>query len=181
LGISWVVRVKRKYRVIRIGVNVLPVIRTASPEETIQVGKKLGALLRAGDVVCLNGDLGTGKTRFAQGVACGIGVGDPVTSPTFTLINEYRGRLPLYHIDVYRLNDELEMEDLGYEEYFYGDGVTLVEWAERVAGLLPVERLDIYISRSPEGEDFRDITLVPRGEGPANLVKELMELVCAGN
>jgi len=160
---------------------MMPVIRTASPEETIRVGEKLGTLLHAGDVVCLNGDLGTGKTRLAQGVACGMGVEEPVTSPTFTLINEYRGRLPLYHIDVYRLNDEQEMEDLGYEEYFYGDGVTLVEWADRVAGLLPVERLDIYISRSPEGEDFRDITLVPHGEGPANLVKELMELVCAGN
>ncbi|MDD3652639.1 MAG: tRNA (adenosine(37)-N6)-threonylcarbamoyltransferase complex ATPase subunit type 1 TsaE [Desulfotomaculaceae bacterium] len=159
----------------------MTLIKTSSPEETARIGKILGTLLRVGDVVCLSGGLGAGKTRFTQGLACGIGVSGPVTSPTFTIINEYQGRLPLYHMDVYRLNDPLEMEDLGYEDYFYSHGVTVVEWAERVAKLLPVERLDVIINRSPEGEEFRTITFTPCGEGPAVLVKELMKLVCARN
>ncbi|MDD4169005.1 MAG: tRNA (adenosine(37)-N6)-threonylcarbamoyltransferase complex ATPase subunit type 1 TsaE [Desulfotomaculaceae bacterium] len=159
----------------------MPLIKTSSPEETSRIGEKLGTLLRAGDVVCLNGDLGVGKTRFSQGLACGIGVSEPVTSPTFTIINEYQGRLPFYHMDVYRLNDPLEMEDLGYEDYFYSLGVTVIEWAERVAELLPAERLDIVINRCPEGENIRSITLIPHGEGLAVLVKELMKLVCIGN
>jgi len=160
---------------------VSPVIKTTTPEETARVGEKLGTLLRAGDVVCLNGDLGAGKTRFAQGLAAGMEVNGPVTSPTFTIINEYQGRLPLYHMDFYRLEDALELEDLGYEEYFYGRGVTVIEWAERVAVLLPAVRLDIFIGRSPEGEEVRDITFVPYGEDLTGLVEELMDLVRAGN
>lgn len=159
----------------------MTVIYTSSPEETAAVGEKLAPLLRAGDVICLNGDLGAGKTRFAQGVARGLGVEGPVTSPTFTLINEYQGRLPLFHMDVYRLGDPLELEDLGYEEYFYGDGVTLLEWAERAGKLLPAERLDIYLKRRPEGEDLRMITTEPRGERYRRLVEELMTVVRTGN
>ncbi|OPX86949.1 MAG: tRNA threonylcarbamoyladenosine biosynthesis protein TsaE [Pelotomaculum sp. PtaB.Bin013] len=145
------------------------------------MGKKLGALLRPGDVVCLNGDLGAGKTRFAQGVACGMGVDGPVTSPTFTIINEYLGRLPLYHMDFYRLEDALELEDLGYEEYFYGSGVTVIEWPERVAELLPAVRLDIFIDRSPESEEARNISFVPYGDDLTGMVEELMGLVCVGD
>lgn len=159
----------------------MSVIKTSSPEETVGVGEKLAPFLKAGDVICLNGDLGAGKTRFVQGLARGLGINGPVTSPTFTLINEYHGRLPLYHMDVYRLDDPLEMEDLGYEEYFYGDGVTVVEWAERVDGLLPAERLDIVINRCPEGEDLREIITVPRGERYRRLVEELITVVCTGN
>jgi len=159
----------------------LPVIITSSAEETAGVGEKVGLLLRAGDVICLYGDLGAGKTRFAKGVALGLGVKGPVTSPTFILINEYQGRLPFYHMDVYRLDDPSEMEDLGYEEYFYGDGVTVVEWADKVQELLPEERLDITIKRRPEGEDYREITPAPRGEKYRRLVKELTAVVCAGN
>ncbi|OPX84524.1 MAG: tRNA threonylcarbamoyladenosine biosynthesis protein TsaE [Pelotomaculum sp. PtaB.Bin104] len=161
---------------------MLPSIKTSSPDETARLGEKLGILLRSGDVVCLSGDLGAGKTRFTQGLAVGLGVSGPVTSPTFTIVNEYpQGRLPLYHMDVYRLNDHQEMEDIGYEEYFYSSGVTVIEWAERVIELLPVERLDIVISRCPEGEDIRSVTLIPHGEGPAALVKELMDFVCTGD
>lgn len=156
-------------------------IKTFSPAETAGVGEKLAAFLRAGDIICLNGELGAGKTRFVQGMARGLGIDGPVTSPTFTLINEYHGRLPLYHMDVYRLGDPLEMEDLGYEEYFYGEGVTVVEWAERVAELLPAERLDIYINRRPEGEDLREIALAPRGERYRRLVEELTAVVRAGH
>lgn len=161
--------------------KALPVIKTTTPEETTRVGRLLGGLLRAGDVVCLNGDLGAGKTRFAQGLAAGMGVDGPVTSPTFTIINEYQGRLPLYHMDFYRLDDALELEDLGCEEYFYGSGVTVIEWADRVAALLPAVRLDVYIDGSPEGEEIRNITFVPYGEGMAGLVEELTDLVRAGN
>lgn len=161
---------------------VLPSIKTSSSDATARIGEKLGVLLRAGDVVCLSGDLGAGKTRFTQGLAVGLGVAGPVTSPTFTIVNEYpQGRLPLYHMDVYRLNDPQEMEDIGYEEYFYSTGVTVIEWAERVIELLPVERLDVVINRSPEGENIRSITLIPHGEGPAVLVKELMDFVCTGD
>lgn len=157
------------------------VIKTCSPEETFGVGERLAPFLRAGDMLCLNGDLGAGKTRFVQGIARGLGVNDTVTSPTFTLINVYQGRLPLCHMDVYRLNDLLEMEDLGYEEYFYGEGVVVVEWADKVRELLPEERLDIYINRLPEGENLREIIMEPTGERYRCLVEELMAVVCAGN
>jgi len=159
----------------------LSLIKTASQAETARVGEKLAAFLCAGDVICLNGELGAGKTRLVQGMARGLGIDGPVTSPTFTLINEYHGRLPLYHMDVYRLGGSLEMEDLGYEEYFYGEGVTVVEWAEKVEGLLPAERLDIYINRRPEGEDSREIVLTPRGERYRRLAEELITVVCAGH
>lgn len=162
-------------------VITVPVIITSSADETAGVGAKVGALLRAGDVICLYGNLGAGKTRFAKGVALGLGVKDPVTSPTFTLINEYQGRLPFYHMDAYRLEDPLEMEELGCEEYFYGDGVTVVEWADRAPETLPEERLDITIKRRPEGEDYREITLTPRGEKYRRLVEELTTVVRAGN
>ncbi len=155
--------------------------RTSSAAETAGFGEKIGSFLASGDVVCLYGDLGAGKTKFAQGVACGLGIEDPVTSPTFTLINEYQGRLPLYHMDVFRLCSPLEMEDLGYEEYFYGSGVTLVEWADIVHQILPQDRLDITISRCPEGDNFREIALAPLGDRFRRLVKELITVVRSGN
>ncbi|MCL6638486.1 MAG: tRNA (adenosine(37)-N6)-threonylcarbamoyltransferase complex ATPase subunit type 1 TsaE [Firmicutes bacterium] len=157
------------------------VIKTYSPEETARLGEALAPFLEPGDLVCLNGDLGAGKTAFARGVARGLGVKGHVTSPTFTLINEYQGRLPLYHMDVYRLEDAGEMEDLGYEEYFYGDGVTLIEWAEKVTDVLPEERLEIYLGGGAGGSDFREIALVPFGERYRRLVEELMAVVCTGN
>ncbi len=147
-------------------------IISKSPEHTYRLGELLGKILAKGDVVCLNGDLGAGKTRFAQGVAAGIGVTETVTSPTFTLINEYHGRLPLYHMDVYRLGGSDEMSDLGYEEYFYGPGVTLVEWAGQVEELLPRDRLDIDFARG-DGENERKITFSPKGEGYERLVREM--------
>lgn len=159
----------------------MPSTTTKSPVETARIGMLLGSLLRVGDIVCLQGELGAGKTCLAQGVARGMGIEGPVTSPTFTLVNEYHGKLTLYHMDLYRLNSSSEMDDLGYEEYFYGDGVTLVEWAERVQELLPVERLEIHINRGTEGEEFREIRLIPRGNRYRQLVEELMSVVCSGN
>lgn len=156
-------------------------IKTFSSTETIELGEKLAELLRPGDIVCLNGDLGAGKTAFSQGVARGLGVGETVTSPTFTLINEYRGRLPLYHFDVYRLGGPAEMEDLGYEEYFYGQGVCLIEWAGLVEPILPRERLDITLSREEYLDDRRMIIFIPLGYRYQQLLEELIKLVRTGN
>ena len=108
-------------------------IETNSPEETYAFGKKLGMEAQAGQVYCLNGDLGVGKTVFTQGFAAGLGIQEPVNSPTFTIVQEYDdGRLPLYHFDVYRLGDVDEMDEIGYEDYFYGEGICLIEWSERI-------------------------------------------------
>ncbi len=157
------------------------IIKTSSAKGTADFGEKLGSFLCSGDIICLYGDLGAGKTMFAQGVARGLGIEGPVTSPTFTLINEYQGRLPLYHMDVFRLCSPLEMEDLGYEEYFYGSGVTLVEWADIVLRILPEERLDITIVRRPDDDDSREITLAPLGDRYRRLVEELMAVVHPGH
>ena len=114
------------------------VIESNSPEETFRVGKELGERAYAGQVFTLTGDLGVGKTVFTQGLAKGLGIDEPVNSPTFTIVQEYRqGRLPLYHFDVYRIGDPEEMYELGYEEYFYGDGVCVIEWADLIEELLP--------------------------------------------
>ena len=153
------------------------VLKTAAPEETKQLGEKLAQLLEGGEVICLNGDLGAGKTAFSQGVARGLGVDGPVTSPTFTLINEYIGRLPLYHFDVYRLGGPEEMDDLGYEEYFYGQGVCLVEWAKLVEEVLPQERLEINMTREEDSEETRLILFNPLGRRYQQLVEELVKHV----
>lgn len=159
----------------------MTVLKTHSAAGTEELGRVLGGLLLPGDVICLSGELGAGKTVFARGVARGLGVGGAVTSPTFTLINEYAGRLPFYHLDVYRLGGAEDMDDLGYAEYFYGSGVTVVEWAERVAAVLPEERLEIYIGPGKDGCDAREIVFSPRGERYRRLVEELKTLVCTGD
>jgi tRNA threonylcarbamoyladenosine biosynthesis protein TsaE len=130
-----------------------------SAQQTQRLGARLGELLSPGDVLLLDGNLGAGKTVFAQGVARGLGIQDPVTSPTFTLIHEYRGRLPLYHVDLYRIVGAPEAADLGLEDYLYGEGVTLVEWADRAEPLLPAERL--VVSLRPIAETKRAIRMVP--------------------
>jgi tRNA threonylcarbamoyladenosine biosynthesis protein TsaE len=118
-----------------------------SPGDTLDIGRIIGENLTGGAVVALTGELGAGKTCLTQGIAKGLGIpeGYYVTSPTFTLINEYPGRIPLYHMDVYRLSDSRELEDMGYEEYFYGDGVVVIEWAEKVDDIIPAEALSIKL------------------------------------
>lgn len=143
---------------------------TGSVEETSKIGEKLGRLLDKGNIVCLSGDLGAGKTAFTKGIARGMDVQDYVTSPTYTIINEYEGRLPLYHFDVYRLNDVEEMYELGYEEYFFGDGAVVIEWADIVRDIIPVERLWITILNT-KGDDSREIIIEPTGEAYDNIVK----------
>lgn len=130
-----------------------------SETETITWGEKLSRALKPGDVVALFGDLGSGKTRTVQGICQGLGCRDQVSSPTFTLINEYSGTLPVYHFDLYRIESESEIYGLGYEEYFNGDGVCLIEWAERITSLLPDNCIKIYLHGSfePGQENIRTI------------------------
>ena len=137
------------------------VYESLSEKDTYDLGKELGAKAQPGQIVCIDGDLGVGKTVFTKGFAEGLGVGDDVVSPTFTIIQEYTdGRLPMYHFDVYRIGHPDEMYDIGYEEYFYGDGVCLVEWSSRIEELLPEESIHINIEKDLEkGFDYRKITV----------------------
>lgn len=137
------------------------IYESLSEKDTFDLGKKLGANAKPGQIVCIDGDLGVGKTVFTKGFAEGLGVTDDVVSPTFTIIQEYTdGRIPMYHFDVYRIGHPDEMYDIGYEEYFYGDGVCLIEWSSRVEELLPEESVHINIEKDLEkGFDYRKITV----------------------
>ena len=132
-----------------------------SPQETFALGKRLGEQAKPGEVYCLDGDLGVGKTIFTQGFAAGLGIDEPVNSPTFTIVQVYDGgRLPFYHCDVYRIGDIEEMDEIGYEDYFYGEGVCLIEWADLIRELLPEHTGRIVIEKDLEkGFDYRRITL----------------------
>ena len=134
---------------------------TFCAEETFALGKKIGEMVQAGMVLSLIGDLGVGKTIFTQGVAAGLGITEPVNSPTFTIMQIYEeGRLPFYHFDVYRIGDPEEMEEIGYEDYFYGNGVCLVEWADLIEELLPADLCTIRIKKDLEkGFDYRKISI----------------------
>ena len=137
------------------------IIETRTPEETFALGKKIGEHARPGQIYTLNGDLGVGKTVFTQGVAAGLGIFEPICSPTFTIIQEYEsGRLPFYHFDVYRIGDIEEMEEIGYDDYFFGQGICLIEWAELIEEILPRERIRVRIEKNlEEGFDYRRITV----------------------
>lgn len=136
-------------------------IETGTPEETFDLGFKLGQEAEAGQVYCLEGDLGVGKTVFAQGFAKGLGITEAVNSPTFTILQSYEeGRLPFYHFDVYRIADVEEMDEIGYEDCFYGDGVSLVEWPGRIREIIPENAVWISIEKDVErGFDYRRITV----------------------
>ena len=127
---------------------------TSSPDETEAFGERLGALLTGGMVIALFGGLGAGKTTLTKGIARGLGVDDIVHSPTFNLIHEHAGRMSVYHFDVYRLHDSSDMYDLGYDDYFYGDGVSIIEWPEVIADILPTDRLEIHISSHGDNRTF---------------------------
>ena len=140
------------------------VIETNSPEETFRVGKELGEKAYAGQVFTLTGDLGVGKTVFTQGLAKGLGIEEPVNSPTFTIVQEYDGgRLHFYHFDVYRIGDVEEMEEVGFDDYVMGEGVSLIEWADLISEILPEKRTEILIEKDLErGFDYRRITVAQR-------------------
>ena len=142
------------------------IIETHDPEETFEVGRKIGMNAKPGQIYTLTGDLGVGKTVFTQGVAAGLGITEPVNSPTFTIIQEYEdGRLPFYHFDVYRIGDLEEMEEIGYDDYFFGQGICLIEWAELIEEILPEKRIEVTIEKDLEkGFEYRKITIKERGE-----------------
>ena len=137
------------------------VTETRSPEETYELGRKIGLQARPGQVYTLTGDLGVGKTVFTQGVAAGLGITEPVSSPTFTIVQVYEeGRLPFYHFDVYRIGDIEEMEEIGYDDYFFGQGICLIEWADLIEEILPEDLIKIRIEKDLEkGFDYRKITV----------------------
>ncbi|MCC8025270.1 MAG: tRNA (adenosine(37)-N6)-threonylcarbamoyltransferase complex ATPase subunit type 1 TsaE [Clostridium sp.] len=140
-------------------------VETWKPEETYEFGKKLGEGAAPGQVFCLNGDLGVGKTVFTQGFAAGLGISEPVNSPTFTIVQQYDGgRLPLYHFDVYRIGDVSEMDEIGYEDCFFGQGVCLIEWSGLIEEILPERVTEVTIEKDLEkGFDFRRIRVEERG------------------
>jgi len=152
-------------------------VETHGPGETKKIGEIIGGLLPPGSLITLNGDLGAGKTTFVQGLAVGIGVRDPVTSPTFNLIHEHNGRIALYHIDAYRLKDNDDVEELGFDEYFYSAGITVIEWAERIAHHIPAERLDVNIAKVPGDPEQRHIVFLPGGTVYLQLLEEL-KVIC---
>ena len=135
------------------------VIETRSAEETFALGEKIGRTAKPGDVFTLIGDLGVGKTVFTQGMAKGLGIEEPVSSPTFTIVQEYgEGRLPFYHFDVYRIGDTEVMDEIGIEDYVFGEGVSLIEWANLIEEILPEKRTEITIEKDLEqGFEFRRI------------------------
>lgn len=140
------------------------IIETFSANETFELGKKLGEKANPGDIYTLIGDLGVGKTVFTQGVAEGLAITEPITSPTFTIVQVYEeGRLPFYHFDVYRIGDVSEMDEIGYEDYFYGDGVCFIEWANLITEILPDNYQQIIIEKDlKKGFDYRKITIEDR-------------------
>jgi len=137
------------------------ILESMSPEETYQIGVTLGEQAKPGQIITLYGDLGVGKTVLTQGVATGLGIIGPVNSPTFTILQIYEeGRLPFYHFDVYRIGDVEEIEEIGWDEYIFGEGVVLVEWANLIEDILPKHYMKIHIEKDlPQGFDYRRITI----------------------
>lgn len=137
------------------------IIESFSEKDTALAGEKLAGQCNPGDIITLNGDLGTGKTVFTKGFGKGLGITEPICSPTFTIMQIYdEGRLPLYHFDVYRISEIEEMDEIGYEDFFYGTGVCLVEWAELIQEILPENRIDVTVAKDLEkGFDYRRIEI----------------------
>jgi len=151
-------------------------LRTASPEDTEAFGRRLGGILEPGDVVCLSGPLGAGKTCLARGIVVGAGAAGAVSSPTFVIVHEHPGRVPVYHIDAYRLNSPDDAIAIGLEERLPGDGVAVIEWPENIADLIPSDALWVRLERSPGGEPgTRRLVLSATGSRSHRLLEELNE------
>ena len=146
-------------------------IITKSPEETKNLGKEVSKLTKPGDLLAFYGELGVGKTCFIQGISQGLKVKDYVTSPSFTIINEYQGKIPIYHFDLFRLDNAEEILELGYKEYFYGEGLTVIEWAGKIEQLLPKEHLEIEIKFKDRYQ--RTISFIPQGDRFNKFLEEL--------
>ena len=139
----------------------MEIYESFSEDETFDIAKEIAKKVKPGSVICLDGDLGTGKTAFAKGFAKGLGIQSNINSPTFTLVQSYEeGKTVLHHFDVYRISDESEMEEIGYEEYFFSDAVCLIEWASLIPGLIPEDAVHINIEKDPQkGFDYRKISV----------------------
>lgn len=147
-------------------------IKLNSLQETEEFGIRLGKLLKSGDILCLNGDLGAGKTTMTKSIGIGLDVEEYITSPTFALINQYRGRIPVYHFDVYRLENADELYDLGFDEYFFGNGVCIIEWAEKINKMIPKEKIVINIQKG-NNENERILHIDGYGKSYEDIIKEL--------
>lgn len=140
------------------------IFETYSEKETKQVASEFAKRLKPSDVICMYGDLGVGKSVFVRGIADYLGITEPITSPTFTIVNEYEGKYPLYHFDVYRISDSEEMYEIGYEDYVNGDGISVIEWAELIEDILPDEYYKVKILKDYEkGYDYRKIEIEKAG------------------
>lgn len=136
------------------------VFEESSAEGTFRLGKSLGRMLKGGEIITLNGDLGTGKTEFTKGIAAGLDIDDYIVSPTFTILNEYEGRLKLNHFDVYRVYDPMEIKSIGFDEYIFGDGVSVIEWSDLISDIIPDNIIDIRLYKDlSRGLDFRKIVI----------------------
>lgn len=144
------------------------IVESFSAEDTFLIGKQMGEKAQPGQVYTLLGDLGVGKTVFTQGVANGLGIEEPICSPTFTILQVYdQGRIPFYHFDVYRIGDVEEMEEIGYEEYVYGEGLSIIEWANLIEEILPKHYTRVVIEKDLEkGFDYRRIIIEEKGDTP---------------
>jgi tRNA threonylcarbamoyladenosine biosynthesis protein TsaE len=151
-------------------------LRTCSAKETQQVGKQISQLLTGGEIIALIGELGSGKTVFVRGLAEELGICETVHSPSFTIVNEYHGRLTLYHLDFYRLQSEEEVWNLGWQDYLNNNGVLVIEWADRFPNVLPQERIEIRFTTDPENENKRIITFNPVGEKYIIQLREIKNL-----
>jgi tRNA threonylcarbamoyladenosine biosynthesis protein TsaE len=149
------------------------VIQTKSTSETVRLGKRIGSLLQPREVVALVGELGAGKTQFIKGLAAGVGIGTPtyISSPSFTLINEYPGKIPFYHVDLFRLEREKDAEELGLEDYFQSGGITAIEWADKIPSLIPKEMLLIHITYT--GKNTRSLEIIGKGKRFEELVSRI--------
>ena len=131
-----------------------------SEQDTVKLGRLIGEKLKAGDIICLNGEMGCGKTYFTKGIAKGLNIAETITSPTFTIVNEYTGRLKLYHFDVYRVNDIDEIEAIGFDEYIFSDAVSVIEWSDYIKELIPNNHLNVDIKKLPEkGDNYRSFNI----------------------
>ena len=149
-------------------------LKSESPEDTIELGKKIGSILNSGDIVCLQGDLGAGKTYLTKGIMKGLGVEREIVSPTYNLIKEYQGRLPAYHIDLYRVSDEQQLHDVGFEDYIYSEGVSVIEWPDKSGSLMPDSYLNIIIKGQ---QQERTIKLIPQANKYIPMLEELKKNV----
>jgi len=147
-------------------------IKVCNLKDTEIVGKIISKHLEKGSVLCLDGDLGAGKTTLTQFIAKEFGINEYITSPTFTIIKEYEGILPFYHMDVYRIDSEDDMYDLGYEEYIYSEGVTIIEWSQKISNMLPLSRINIYIQRVDNG-NMRMFLITGEGHAYEKITEEL--------